>query len=217
MDGAHIAVVNEGIADNQVLGPAEYAPDHAFAGGPSAGSRLDRDVLSLSGVTDVIWLEGINDLATGAMPDAVRNGMQAVVDRIRAKIKGVKVFGATLTSSRASALPGYGTVDTDEHRHALNDLLRKPGLFDAVIDFDAATVDPQTGEMRPEFVPPSTFGGAGDKLHPNRPGYVAMGDAVELGLLAPAPPERPRPRPRPRPAPADAGDTASTPASPAQE
>ncbi len=40
--------------------------------------------------------------------------------------------------------------------------------------------------MRPEFVPPSTTGGAGDKLHPNRAGYLAMGNAVELRLLSPA-------------------------------
>ncbi len=221
-DGTRIVVVNEGIAGNQVLGPANDTPDHPAPGGPSAAARLDRDVLSLSGVTDVIWLEGINDLAAGAMPDAIRDGMQAAIGQIRARIKGVKVFGATLTSSRASMLPHYGTAEVDERRHALNDLIRKSGLFDSVIDFDAATVDTQTGELRPEFVPPSTFGGAGDKLHPNRPGYVAMGNAVNLELLAPgAPPPRPRPRPRPRPAPeaattqTDFGPPPALPAAPA--
>jgi len=215
VDGTHIVVVNEGISGNQVVGPADETADHPFTGGPSAAARLDRDVLSLSGVTDVIWLEGINDLAAGALPEAVHDGMQAVVERIRAKIKGVKVIGATLTSSRASTVPGYGTADVDERRHTLNDLIRKPGLFDAVIDFDAATVDPQTGELRPDFVPPSTFGGAGDRLHPNRPGYLAMGNAVDLELLAPATPLRQRLRPRPHPAaaPDDAG-AAVTPAAP---
>jgi hypothetical protein len=28
--------------------------------------------------------------------------------------------------------------------------------------------------MRPEFMPDSTTGGPGDKLHPNRAGYVSM-------------------------------------------
>jgi lysophospholipase L1-like esterase len=203
-DGQHVTVVNAGIGGNQVLGPAEYGPDKPFAGGPSAVSRLDRDVLSLSGVTDVILFEGINDLgAANATPDAVARGMKAIVDRIRAKFKGVRVVGATLTSSRGSSNPGYGTVDTDNRRHALNDLIRKSDLFDAVIDFDAATIDQQTGELRPEFVPPSTFGGPGDKLHPNRAGYLAMGNAVDLRALVPAPP--PRPRPRPRPVPSDTG------------
>ena len=210
-DGQHVAVVNTGIGGNQVLGPADYSVAKPFSGGPSASARLDRDVLALSGVTDVIVFEGINDLgAASAGADAVVNGMKALADRIRAKFKGVRVVGATLTSSRGSPVPGYGTVDTDTRRHTLNDLIRKPGLFDAVIDFDSATVDTQTGELRPEFVPPSTAGGSGDKLHPNRAGYLAMGGAVDLRSLVPALPPRPRPRPRPRPAaPADSGDSAA--------
>jgi hypothetical protein len=37
--------------------------------------------------------------------------------------------------------------------------------------------------MRPEFVPDSTIGGPGDKLHPNRAGYLAMAAAIDLKLL----------------------------------
>ncbi len=196
-DGQHVAVVNEGIGGNEVLSPAEYSPSKPFEGGPSAAARLDRDVLALSGVTDVVIFEGINDLAANANPNAVADGMQALVSRIRGKFKGVKVLGGTLTSARGSPYPGYGTASTDARRHQLNDLLSKPGFYDAVIDFDAATVDPQTGELRAEFVPNSTSSGPGDKLHPNRAGYLAMGDAVDLRALVPPPP---RPRPRPRPA-----------------
>ncbi len=205
VDAGRLAVVNAGIGGNQVAGPADYGPAKPFSGGPSATARLERDVLGLSGVTHVILFEGINDLgAASANPDAVAGAMHALADRVRAKFKGVTVAGATVTSSRGSSNPGYGTADTDARRHALNDLIRKPGLFDAVIDFDTATVDPQTGELRPEFVPPSTYGGPGDKLHPNRAGYLAMGNAVELRLFAPAEPPKPRPRPRPRPAPGPA-------------
>ena len=32
-------------------------------------------------------------------------------------------------------------------------------------------------------VPESTTGGAGDKLHPNRTGYLAMGQAIDLDLF----------------------------------
>ena len=42
----------------------------------------------------------------------------------------------------------------------------------------------RTGELRPEFVPESTTGGPGDKIHPNRVGYLAMGMAIDLSLLA---------------------------------
>jgi hypothetical protein len=32
-------------------------------------------------------------------------------------------------------------------------------------------------------VPESTTGGAGDKLHPNRAGYLAMGNSIDLDML----------------------------------
>src|SRR5436309_11712554 len=64
--GDRVSVVNAGIGGNQVVGPAEYSAEKPFAGGPSARQRLERDVLSLSGVTAVIWLEGINDFSNNA-------------------------------------------------------------------------------------------------------------------------------------------------------
>jgi len=54
-----------------------------------------------------------------------------------------------------------------------------------VVDFDKATLDPATGGLKAEFVPESTTGGAGDKLHPNRTGYLAMGQAIDLDLFKP--------------------------------
>ena len=48
--------------------------------------------------------------------------------------------------------------------------------------------DPATGEMKPEFVPESTTGGPGDKLHPNRAGYLAMGNAIDLDMVIARPP-----------------------------
>ena len=41
------------------------------------------------------------------------------------------------------------------------------------------------------MVPGSTAGGAGDGLHPNRAGYLAMAEAVPLDALLPAPLGRP--------------------------
>src|SRR6185295_12310548 len=61
--GNRVSVVNAGIGGNQVVGPKEYSPQKPFPGGPSALARLERDVLTLSGVTHVIWLEGINDFS----------------------------------------------------------------------------------------------------------------------------------------------------------
>ena len=63
--------------------------------------------------------------------------------------------------------------------------IRTAGIFDRVADFDRATLDLQTGGLRREFVPDSTIGGPGDKLHPNRAGYLAMAYAINLKLLFP--------------------------------
>jgi len=59
-----------------------------------------------------------------------------------------------------------------------------------VVDFDAVTLDKSTGTLLPMFQPPSTAGGAGDLLHPNRAGYQAMGNAIDIKLFAPAAPRK---------------------------
>jgi lysophospholipase L1-like esterase len=180
--GNRIAVVNAGIGGNQVAGPADYSATKPFAGGPSAGARLERDVLSLSGVSTVIWLEGINDFSKNgnASVDTVTKGMREITARLRERIPGVRVVGATLTSALNATNAAHGSREQDDKRRALNTFIKTSGVFDAVADFDAATLDAATGEMKPEFIPESTTGGKGDKLHPNRAGYLAMGEAIDL-------------------------------------
>ena len=182
--------MNAGIGGNQVVGPASYTAALPFAGGPSALARLDRDVLGLSGLSDVVWLEGINDLSSGTSVEAIVAGFREGVRRLRAR-GGIRVIGATVTSS-LGATTASGSPESDTRRKAVNDLIRSRGLFDAVVDFDQATRDPQTGALRAAFQPNSTTGGAGDHLHPNRAGYQAMGNAVDIRLLAPAKQRRSR-------------------------
>jgi lysophospholipase L1-like esterase len=181
--GHRFAVVNEGIGGNRVIGPTDYAAK-PFTGGPSALERLERDVISLPNVSTVIWLEGINDFGNaGAEVNAVADGVRDGVKRLRAAIPGVKIFMATLTSSLNSTNGTYGSPAIEEKRRAYNAFIKTEGVFDGVIDFDAATIDPATGELKAEFQPNSTTGGPGDKLHPNRAGYAAMGRAVDLGMV----------------------------------
>jgi len=182
---ARWVVVNAGIGGNQVVGPSEYSPQKPFAGGPSALQRLDRDVLTLSGVKAVIWLEGTNDFSKNgnAESDAVIAGMREGVARMRAAIPGVRVIGATVTSALGSTSGAHGFELQDEKRKKLNEFIRSGGLFDGVVDFDRVTIDPQTGGMKAEFVPDNTVGGPGDKLHPNRMGYQAMGMVIDLGMF----------------------------------
>ena len=180
--GNRVSVVNAGIGGNRILTPESYPPPQPFAGGPSALQRLERDVFGLSGVTAVVLLEGINDISAGASADAIVAGMKELVSRVKAK--GLTIVGATITPS-LTANGNSGTPDANARRQAVNAFIRTGGLFDAVADFDAATVDPATGALREEFVPNSTVGGAGDRLHPNRAGYQAMGSAIDLKIFAP--------------------------------
>lgn len=180
-----VAVVNAGIGGNQIAGPAEYSPAKPFPGGPASGQRLERDVLSLSGVTSLVWLEGINDFSKNgnASVEAAQAAMRDGVARLRAR--GIRAVGATVATALGSSSAAHGSPEQDGKRKALNAFIRSPGSFDAVVDFDAATLDASTGGLKAEFVPESTTGGAGDKLHPNRTGYQAMGYAVDPAAVVP--------------------------------
>jgi len=136
-------------------------------------------------VKAVIWLEGINDFSKNgnAEADVVVAGMREGVARMRATIPGVRVIGATVTSALGSTSGAHGFELQDEKRKKLNDFIRSGGVFDGVVDFDRVTIDPQTGGMKAEFVPDNTVGGPGDKLHPNRMGYQAMGMVIDLGIF----------------------------------
>ncbi|TMJ01184.1 MAG: lysophospholipase [Alphaproteobacteria bacterium] len=183
--GHRAVVLNAGIGGNQVAGPSDYSPQKPYAGGPSAGARVERDVLSLSGVNAVIWLEGINDFSKNgnASGETVQTRMKEIASRMRARQPGLKVFGATVVTALGSTSAAHGFPEQDEKRQALNQFIRTSGVFDGVVDFDSATIDPGTGGLKPEFVPESTTGGPGDKLHPNRAGYLAMGSAVDLDMV----------------------------------
>jgi lysophospholipase L1-like esterase len=186
--GTKVVVVNQGIGGNRIIGPATYTPKQPFAGGPAAQQRLDRDILQLSGVTAVIWMEGTNDFGKGgegATPEQVEAGVKDVVDRLRARLPGVKIIGATLTPDLHSTNPEHGSPEENTKILAYNEFVRTTKLFDSVVDFNKVTLDAATGEMKAEFVPDNTIGGPGDRLHPNRAGYAAMANVIELGLLAP--------------------------------
>ncbi len=177
--GRAVGVVNAGISGNRVL---HDRPQDVF--GPAALARLDRDALSRPGIRWLVVMEGINDIGhatqAGLSEQAVTAaeiiaGHKQIV--ARAKAKGVKVYGATLTPFEGTVFPGYFTPEGEEKRQAVNQWIRTGGAYDAVIDFDAALRDPANPtRVRPEF-------DEGDHLHPNDAGYKAMADAVDLALF----------------------------------
>ena len=131
----------------------------------------------------MIWLEGINDFGADATADAVMAGYTKGVDYLRQKMPGVRIYVATLTPALNSAIATHGRPEVDAKRKALNEFFRTSKIFDGVIDFDKATLDPATGEVKVEFQPNSSTGGPGDKLHPNRAGYAAMGNTIDLPMI----------------------------------
>lgn len=182
--GNKVSLVNQGIGGNQILGPPEGTPPAERLGGISALARLERDVVAMTGVTTVIWLEGINDLGhANATADQISDGVRQGVARLRESIPGVRIIMGTLTTALNATTGGHGSAEVDKHRRAFNDFVRSSDLFDGFIDFDAVTLDGTTGEMRPEMCPGSSIGGPGDRLHPNRIGYQAMAGTVDLGMI----------------------------------
>jgi lysophospholipase L1-like esterase len=133
----------------------------------------------------MIWLEGINDFSKNgnATAQAVQDRMKEVVAKVRAKIPNVRIYGATAVTALNSTSAAHGFAEQNEKRNALNQFVRTSGTFDGVIEFDKATFDSATGELKPDMVPESTTGGPGDKLHPNRAGYVAMGNSIDLDMV----------------------------------
>ena len=166
-----IAVANVGIGGNRVLGDGA---------GVSALARFDRDVLVQTGVSHVIVLEGINDIGAlggdpSPSPEALIAGHKQLIARAHAQ--GLKIFGATLTPYEGTVIPGYWTARGDETRQALNQWIRTSGDYDAVIDFDAATRNPNQPMWLLERYD------VNDHLHPNDAGYKAMADAIDLALF----------------------------------
>ena len=175
-----IAVVNTGISGNRIL---HDLPEVEF--GPSALSRLDRDVLSVPGARTMILLESINDIGmpgSSALPDQsvtaadIIAGMQQIIARAHAH--GMRVIGGTLLPFAGTAYPGYYGAEAESKRQAVNRWIRGAHAVDAVVDFDAALRDPN----RPEQLM-AAFD-SGDHLHPNDAGYRVMAETVNLDTLS---------------------------------
>jgi lysophospholipase L1-like esterase len=168
--GIRAAVVNAGIGGNRVLQEGN---------GPSALARFDRDVLAQPGVTDVIVLEGINDIgqARGNPSPSAADliaAHQQLIDRAHAR--GLRIYGATLTPFEGAA---YWTPAGEAKRQQLNDWIRTGQRYDGVFDFDAAVRDPE----HPTHT--QSRYDAGDHLHLNAAGYEAVADAIDLTRFAP--------------------------------
>jgi lysophospholipase L1-like esterase len=179
------AVVNAGLAGNRLLADGPI-PDFGISG----LARFERDALSVPGVTDIVVLEGTNDIGfpgakVGGLTLAAAEDAPTTEDIIgayrqliaRAHARGIRVIGATIMPSEGVPIPGYHSVGKEKMRQEVNDWIRGSREFDDVFDFDSIVRDPDhPSQLLARFA-------SKDHLHPNDDGYKAMGDGIALSSL----------------------------------
>jgi hypothetical protein len=122
--------------------------------GVTALDRLDRDVLSQSGLRWIVLAPFVHELEYHARPtnpfpktlsvEDIGKAFRQIVEKSHAK--GVKVVGCTIPPLGMS----YGEAD----RQALNRWIRSSSVFDALIDIDEIMRDPDhLARPRDAFVP----------------------------------------------------------------
>jgi lysophospholipase L1-like esterase len=163
-----VSVLNHGIGGNGLFGGL----------GPAALKRFDRDVLQQSGARWLIVFEGVNDIGgafgnrSSIVASNLINGYQEFAAKAHAH--NMLIYGATIT---AFGRARYYTPAHEAARQSVNAWIRTNKVYDAVIDFDAATRDPmnQRNLLRAY--------NSGDGLHLSPAGYEAMANAIPLGLF----------------------------------
>lgn len=163
-----MGVLNAGISGNRLLLDGTSA-------GPNALARLNRDVLTQSGVRTVIVFEGINDIQQTPHetdPQKIIAALKQIA--ARAHDRGLRVVGATITPFKG----WYSyTEELEVVRQAVNAFIRTSADFDAVVDFDAVIRDPADPQrIKPDY-------DQGDHLHPGDKGFEAMAKAVDTATL----------------------------------
>ena len=174
-----ISVNNQAAGGNRILADRKLEPNLLC--------RIDRDVLSQSGVKYVMVFEGVNDITLEA---ATTEAQTAVGDRLIAAFKqivtrvhaaGIPIFAATITPFNVPAnitIPSTRSSPVREvTRQRVNAFIRTSGIFDAVIDFDKVVADPAIPSQM------SAMFNSGDYLHPNVAGYTALAAAFPLDLF----------------------------------
>ncbi|MEV6422632.1 SGNH/GDSL hydrolase family protein [Streptomyces sp. NPDC051662] len=171
-----VGVLNEGIGGNRVLSDGS-----SLGNGASGLARFQRDVLDRAGAKVVVIDLGVNDILRGRETDPARitAGLRELAQR--AKARGLRVIGSTLTPF--GAYGGYNAT-TESVRDRVNEEIRSGRVFDEVVDFDKVVRDPYAPDrIRPVY-------DSGDGLHPSDAGYRAMGRYLSPRLLEDRAPAR---------------------------
>jgi lysophospholipase L1-like esterase len=170
------AVLNEGIGGNTVMREGLTPPPDS----PPGTERLDRDVLSHHGVTDVIVFMGTNDIRRGATAASVIASLTSLIKRIKAE--RIHTTGVTIIPRHNVSPAGTNTGWDPEKtriRNEVNQWIRAKAPFDDVLDFDRIVRNSTDADlMSPPF-------NCGDGIHPSPIGYFEMGKSIDLRLFGP--------------------------------
>lgn len=179
-----IAIANAGISGARLLRDGM---------GVNALARIEQDVLSQPGVTDLIVLIGINDIGWPGSPFAPAENPVTLGELIfaysqlitSAHARGLRVVGATLPpfegALEGTPYAGHYSAAKEQLRQQLNSWIRDAADFDAVADFDALLRDPGNPRRLQAIYD------SGDHLHPGDAGYQAMANKIDLAMLVRAP------------------------------
>jgi lysophospholipase L1-like esterase len=168
------SIVNEGIGGNTVTRDNLSPPPDSIPG----IERLDRDVLSHSGVTQVVLFMGTNDIRREASARQVIAGMENIIQRVKAR--GMRIYGSTIIPRHNVAPSGTNTGWNPAKtaiRNQVNQWIRTAAPFDGVLDFDNVVRQ----SANPDLMVPAL--NCGDGIHPSPAGYYLMGKSVNLGLF----------------------------------
>jgi hypothetical protein len=180
--GQHVSVVNEGIGGDTAAtpGPGQTRPLLQVL-----PERFSRDILGVSGVTDVIFYAGTNDFGDGIPPQQSTASLTSMVGILHAQ--GIKAIGATLITNVGQ---GGTTTATYAAHDQINQFILRSGVFDSTADFynktrDPSNTDPLTTVLQLQYATHSDPTGTPDFLHLGRAGAEAEAETLDLGFFAP--------------------------------
>lgn len=171
-----LAIIRRGISGSRVL--REYSHLQHRHYGPGGMARFEREV-NIPGADRVLILHGINDIIH---PDGVHPARpmehlptpEQLIDGLRAYIRAAHSYGMKAYLATLTPILGWRTDAPDRQalRAAVNEWIRTNDEADGVVDFAAATCQPdEPRAMKPEC-------DSGDHLHPSNEGARTMAYSI---------------------------------------
>jgi lysophospholipase L1-like esterase len=151
------SVLNFGMGANTLTGTVGGDQDPGIV-------RFQRDVLKRDKIKWLVVMEGVNDINNGIQTQALTTAYQDIVTQ--AEAKGIEVFISPITPMNAA----------NATRTAVNQWIRASANYNAGVDLDMAIRDPNNPDNTlPQY--------KNDALHPNKAGYQAMAESIDLTLF----------------------------------